>query len=459
MHHLINILPAFIKNNSFINFFYSKIFKRAYLNKQQKVYNLLKQIENLTITEKQDIQNELLNNILITSYQNCAYYKKIFNENNVNLNDPLTFKRIPFLTKDIVRKNSKEIINCNFKSRNLISRNTGGSTGEPFEFYSDKLSGAIDNAHHEYLYNIIGKEKNDIVIGAGGVYLSKRLRNKNIFWKKNNKNNIWSTYDFSVLYITDYNINFYVNKLIELKPSILRGYPSFFDKIASYLLKNNINLNFKVKGIVLTAEMCTVEQRKNIEKAFSTLIFFEYGHSEISVFCYTNDNSYIYKPSPIYGYVEVVKDDGTDAETGEIGEIIVTGFCNLGMPFIRYRTGDLGEVFSKNGGIVKLKRIIGRTQDYILSKENQKVFLTALIFGQHLNAFKKISKWQIIQNKIGLVKLKIVKLEGFTKEDEQEIIKKFINAANIDIEFEYVNFIPATKNGKHLFLIQNINHD
>ncbi|WP_194091525.1 phenylacetate--CoA ligase family protein [Vibrio hibernica] len=126
------------------------------------------------------------------------------------------------------------------------------------------------------------------------------------------------------------------------------------------------------------------------------------------------------------------------------------------MPFIRYDTGDMGELLFKNGGQVKFKKIVGRNQDFILSSDNQKVYLTALIFGQHLKAFKNIVQWQIVQNHIGIVELNIVKGQSFGCEDESEIINNFKSSAKITVIFKYVEEIPLTKRGKHLFLIQNI---
>jgi phenylacetate-CoA ligase len=338
----------------------------------------------------------------------------------------------------------------------LVKRNTGGSTGEPLGFYSDELAGAIDDAHHRYLYTIMGYKNGDVIADSGGIFIPKKLRDKNIYWLKYPKNTVWEDLGYSALYLTDSTIKYYIENLLEVKPAILRGYPSFWNKIAEYILSENIKLNFKVKGVNLTAEMCSDEQKENIEKAFSIMVYFEYGHSEMSVFCYTDDTTYTYKSSPIYGYVEVIKDNGEPASLGEEGEIVATSFCNRGMPFIRYRTGDRGVVSYRNGGIVHFKKIQGRTQDYIISRDNQKIFLTALIFGQHFKSFRKISKWQLIQNNIGKVTIKIVKLEGYSQDDENEIKEKIQNVANIELNFDYVNEIPLTQRGKHMFLIQNI---
>lgn len=449
-------LPKKIKSNSFLLNIYSKLFHRQNALLEKNTLNKLRDIEGYNLEEINELQQKMLFNMLKYAYENTDYYKAIFDANNIDLMSIDSFKKIPILNKSIIRNNTDSLISKKTPKILLGLRNTGGSTGEPLEFYSDSATGAIDNAHHWYLYSLMGYEKNDVIVSCGGNSIPEKLREKNIYWHENDKKCVWGELGFSVLYLTDFTIDYYIRKLIEIEPAILRGYPSFFDRLAQYILDNDIQLNFAVKGINLTAEMCSVSQRETIEKAFSSLVYFEYGHTEVCLYCYTTDNKYIYESSPIYGYIEVLDDNDNDIAIGKIGKIIVTGFNNHGMPFIRYDTGDMGELLYKNGGLVHFKKIVGRNQDYILSSDNQKIYLTALIFGQHLHAFKNIIQWQIVQNSIGLVELKVIKRKGFSNEDEIEIRANFEGVAKVSVTFKYVESIPLTKRGKHLFLIQNI---
>jgi phenylacetate-CoA ligase len=446
----------FIKNIGFLFKIYNWIFYRKFIEQEKLMFQNLLEMKQLSSKDIFDTQEEKLLSILEYAYNNTKYYKELFDKHNIDITKTTSLKNIPILTKKIIRNNIDNLLSKRFSKESLAKRNTGGSTGEPLEFYSDHLSGYFDNAHHWYLYSLMGYKKGDIIIGSGGTSIPQKLRDKNIYWIKESKDCVWGEYDFSVLYITDSNIRYYVEKLLEIKPAILRGYPSFFDKLATYIMKKNIKIDFFIKGIILTAEMCSTSQRLNIEKAFSSMVYFEYGHSEICLFCYTQDNSYIYKSSPLYGYIEVLDDDGNEVDVGDVGNIVVTGFNNHGMPFIRYDTGDMGEVYSKNGGTISFKKILGRNQDYILSKDNQKVFLTALIFGQHLKAFQNVVQWQLQQDKIGVVTINIIKGVDFNKTDETEILNNFNRVADLDLIFNYVTDIPITKRGKHLFLIQKI---
>lgn len=420
------------------------------LNEELAIAQHLESIRNFRDDQKGAISLERLADILEHAASTVPYYK------GLKLKCPRKLADFPVMTKNDYRENLGSFISEIFEIETLDKRNTGGSTGEPFEFYSNKKAGLADNAHHWFLYKLMGHKEGDLIVSGGGIHLPLELRKKNIFWEKRYRGHVFGDYAFSALYVDKSNVRIYVEKLLELQPAILRGYPSFFDRLATYIIENDVSLGFNVKGIILTAEMCSVDQRSRIEKAFGSTVFFEYGHTEISVYCYTKDAGYIYESSPNYGYVEVLDDDGENVSIGDVGRVVVTGFNNYGMPFVRYDTGDVARLATRSAGFVKLGEIFGRSQDFIWSKKKQKVWLTALIFGQHFKAFKNIIKWQLRQDAVGAVAIKIVRGYDYGSIDEREIIEKFQSSADILVSFEYVDAIPTTKAGKHLFLLQNV---
>lgn len=434
---------------------YRNFFRKDLIRLEEETFSELINLSKLGIDEQLKKQNEKLLDLLQFANKTCPYYKELFTKNHISVNGIKSFKRIPFLTKSLIKENFDKIISVEAKKTELRKSNTGGSTGEPLEFYTDQRSISIDNAHHKFVYNLMGYKKGDIIIDSGGIKLSPNLISKNIYWVKYPSYSIWGNWGFSALYLNNENIHFYINQILNLKPSIVRGYPSFLNELAQNILKNNISLDFKVKGINLTAEYCSEEQRISIEKAFSSKVYLEYGQGEKTVFCYSNGISYELISSPIYGYVEVIKENGEEALDGDEGEIIVTSLCNFSMPFIRYKTGDRAKVSTKKEGIVKFEKILGRAQDYIVDKHDRKVYITALIFGQHFEAFKKIKQWQIVQHKIGFIEMNIIKDEDFSQHDEDEIFEKIQSTAEVKIKFNYVNIIQPSKSGKKLFVIQN----
>jgi phenylacetate-CoA ligase len=140
---------------------------------------------------------------------------------------------------------------------------------------------------------------------------------------------------------------------------------------------------------------------------------------------------------------------------GESGEIVVTGYSNKVMPFIRYRTGDTAIYGGTINGVVKLKSLQGRTVDFIYNSDNKKVYLIGLVFGGHLKSFERIIRWQIEQDIPGFIEIRIVKDIGFSDFHEKEIVSLF-ESIGVKPELQYVDDIPLTQRGKRKFLIQKI---
>ena len=402
-----------------------------------------------------EIRNSLLKQIVNYAYNNCYYYKQLFKDAHIDLFDIVNqFNKIPLLDKSIIRDNADIIISSNLKKMVYSKRNTGGSTGEPLEFYT---SINYDSEHQHFLYKFMGYENGDKILAMDGTSIGLDLIERNIYWvKKSDRDLPYGSMALSSLYLNNNTILSYTNYINQFKPSIIRGYPAFIDEIATYILTNKINIEFKIKGIELTSESASRLQIDNIERAFKSKVFLQYGHSESALFCYSIDESYEYYCSPFYGFVEVITESGENAKPGELGEVVVTGFYNYAMPFIRYKTGDLAVFLNNCDGIVKLKSVVGRTQDYVFNNLYEKTLLTALIFGLHYKAFANIKKWQIVQDIPGEVIVKIVADKLFDKKDEEEISNNFFNVAKILTKFEYVDSIPLTKRGKFMFLLQNI---
>lgn len=423
-----------------------------------RYYDILINMHEGKIDNIKELSEINLLNILQYAGKHTEYYKNLFQRIHYDPNSLEGFETIPLLDKPIIRKNYNSLVSDELMKLNYYKMNTGGSTGEPLEFFVSSFAGSIDTVHQEFVFKkFMQYQKGDRIVAFCGSSVPKRDLDNHIYWIETSKNDIpYGRLAYSSLYLKPETINYYLSHILDTQPVILRGYPSFLSSIAEYILQKNISIPFNIKGIQLTAENAYLWQIENIKKAFNARIFFQYGHSEVCVYGYTYNEKYEYYCSPFYGYTEILDLKGKHVIPGEVGEVVVTGFYNYAMPFIRYRTGDMAVYAGNKDGIVHLAKISGRTQDYIITKNGDKVATTALIFGQHLHAFKNIQKWQLEQNLPGKVNVKIIKGFEYSSNDEFEIQKIFRDVCDIDTEFEYVGNIPLTPRGKFKFFIQNI---
>ena len=255
----------------------------------------------------------------------------------------------------------------------------------------------------------------------------------------------------------------YVEHLMHYRPHILSGYPSLIAKLAEYILEKEISLPFKIKGVELDSESTYGWQLKRIRRAFSPNITLQYGHAEMCVFAYTVDDSHEYVCSPFFGLVEVLGSDGKPAPPGGIGEIVVTGFHNHALPFIRYRTGDLAVLCRSDNGVVRLREVLGRAQDYIVTRRGPEGFVAtpfhSTLFGDDYDALRNITNWQLVQDAPGEVVLKIVPREGFSQADEAQLTCMLTSFLDVTLTTEFVDAIPPSSSGKYQLIVQNVGPD
>jgi phenylacetate-CoA ligase len=98
-----------------------------------------------------------------------------------------------------------------------------------------------------------------------------------------------------------------------------------------------------IKSVLLSADFVSDETRKTIRETWGAEVFEHYGMTEMGLGCAVSceyQNGYHVREADLY--LEII-DPGTGSvlPDGEWGEIAFTTLTRIGMPFIRYRTGDV----------------------------------------------------------------------------------------------------------------------
>lgn len=405
-------------------------------------------------TKWRTIQRNELIKLLKYAQKHSKYFNTLIKDNITIKNVNSIFNSLPLLDKEIIQREGENIFSKEINNKTRWA-NTGGSTGEPLRFPTLTSCMPWELLNQFILYKKMGYKFGELIVAIDGSRISESNLKKNIYWVKG-INFPYGKYSYSTQYLNIETISYYINSMNKLKPSYLRGYPS---GIKEFCLLANIkgkSLDFNLKGIYLTSENFSNEDKKIIASFFNCPVYGQYGHTEASIFAIQEPSSDEYVCSPLYGITEILNGEGEQVKKGEQGEIVVTGFSHIGMPFIRYKTGDLAIYGGINKyGEVILSNLLGRDVDFIYNKNDEKIYLVGFIFGGHIKAFNYIQSWQIIQNEKGKVILLIIKSKGFTIHIEKQIYDLF-KYKDIDITIKYVDAIPKTKRGKRKFLIQNI---
>ena len=433
---LYQMIPARIKYGSF----YFKYRKRLlHFSTLPDIETIKKESEKLLIEQV---------NYAIRNIPFYSGYPKMVTASDI--------RNYPIITKKTLLDNFDACLNPNRLIRR-IRANTGGSTGTPLEFYLEKnVSRPKEKAHFDWYWGQFGYKPNAKTLMVRGTPLP------------NYRDYEHRTID-NVLNVSCYNIN--ENNIVAIlgvinafKPSFIHAYPSSLKVIVSLLESYHAQLPFQIKAMFLGSEHLSTSDRHRFETFFNAPAVNWYGSSERLLHggnCPCSDEYHFY---PAYGFLELLDDKGNAVTCpGEEGRIVATGFDNRVMPFIRYDVGDLGilsETTECSCGFkgVSLKRITGRGQDVIVLSDGTKVSLTALIFGQHLEAFDKIREMQVVQDKVGELEIRIVKNSEFSGKDETNLRKTLAKSVNhkLTIMISYVTEVSKTSRGKNIFFVSRL---
>lgn len=402
-----------------------------------------------------DVQREFLYEILCYAKLHSMYYKQYIPDSLELSNCFDVLKDLPLLTKDIIREKKDYIYSDEIDNNNWA--NTGGSTGEPLCFPILKSRHNMEQICQSILYHKMGVSvPKDLIISIDGTRIPQNSIDKNVYWKSNSFNFPYGKYCLSTIYMSEKSMPYYIDFLNHVKPNVMRGYPSGFSELSNYCKNHHVKLNFKLKGIYLTSENFGEEEEELISEVFDCPVWGQYGHTEESVFAVKSPQKDSYICNPLYGFTEILNESGDHVGKGQIGEIVVTGFNHYGLPFIRYKTGDLAEYGgSQDNGSVVINKLLGRSVDYLINSLGEKVYLVGFIFGGHLKAFNNIRQWQLEQYEKGIVEMKTVKGFGYSEQVDIEIKELFVKY-NMTVNIHFTNAIEKTGRGKIKFLIQHL---
>lgn len=400
-------------------------------------------------------QVERLSAILKHAYAHCPYYTDLFDAVGFDPDRVGDLQKIPLLDKDTARHRTPDLTADNIGRMRHHVKRTGGSISEPLRFPLSELACEMDAVHYQFAYECMGYLPGDRILAFSGPELPAELVARNVFWLESpNKQDLpYGRLYYSAFWVNEDTLPMLTQHMLHNQPAILRGYPSLINEFMSYMIENAVEAPSTVKGIQFTSENVLPMHIEKAQATFHTQVFLQYGHSEMGVFAYTVDDTYVYRCSPFFGITEVLNEDGTHVAKGEIGEVVVTGLHNFAFPFIRYRTGDMATYSGNDNGFVLLERMEGRIHDYFHGADGRRV---SIMMIPELDAFLRIGRWQAIQDVPGTAVLKVVKEPEYTDHDEKELIDYFRTQCKIDVQIEYVDSIPLTQRGKLRQLVQNI---
>jgi len=429
------------------------VYNWKYGIKYNDILNSLNKSQFFSPEQIRENQWQRIKEIIDFAYNNNAFYHNHFENASIHPQDIKSwedFSSLPLLTKDDIRNNLDNMISKGYLKENMHHKRTGGSTGVPVHLYVDNYAANFKRAaahrHNTWAHYLPGMKRASLWGDTDKKYSFK----EKIYMKLYDR-----TIYLDTLKMDDAYLFKFVERIRKYSPKSLIGHGHSLFYFAKFLQDNKID-TIKFDGIISTAETLFDTERKVVEDVFGKIVFDRYGCEELSIIaseCEEHDGLHINAEGL---YVEVIGGDEIAP-----GELVITDLVNKGMPFIRYKIGDLATVLndpcSCNRGLPRLGKVLGRTTDILYTPEGKSISGVSILdtFVIHIKGFKQV---QIIQNKIDYVLFKIVKDSDFSeaslKKLQVTVLKIFGDRMKYGIEF--IDKIPTTARGKFQFTICNV---
>ncbi|MCK4895135.1 MAG: phenylacetate--CoA ligase family protein, partial [Calditrichia bacterium] len=408
----------------------------------------------------QAIQQRKLKYMLNHCMRNVPYYCRIFEKLKIKEQDlcsPEILTSLPLLDKSIIRENYNQLRASNITEHRAQKNSTSGSTGESLFFLTDKkmaLTRMVTTFRNYEWCQVSPFDRQAMLWGARfDEPDTKSFADKLRAWTRPNL--FLSSYK-----MTESQMGDYAGLLQKYSPKLLTSYPSPLEHFAYFCENHNLQTP-SLRAIICSAEQLAETQRELFERVFAVPVFNRYGCREfgnIAQECEYHCGLHINTERVI---IEVLRENGSECEAGEIGELVITDLDNEIMPFIRYRIGDMGSWSEKKcpcgRGLPLLEKIEGRVFDLIHIPSGNSIsgtFWTLLL--RHIST--DILNFQIMQETLEKITIRLQMKEKILTENQNSQLRQKIKeiSPELDVEIEYVDSIEPTPGGKNRFIISKL---
>lgn len=394
-----------------------------------------------------------LRRLLARAGARVPYYGRLFAELSFdpeNLRSTAELARLPFLTKPLIRENLEALKAEDAGPMTLF--NTGGSTGEPLQFYlgSERVSHDVAAKWRATRWWGVDIGDPEIVIWGSPIELLAQDRVREL------RDRLFRTRLLPAFEMSESRLDEFVDEIVRTRPRMLFGYPSSLALVAEHARARGRDLTaLGIRVAFVTAEQLYPHQRQALATGYGCRVANGYGGRDLGFVAHECPEGRLHITAEDV-LVEIVDSEGRSLPEGEQGEIVVTHFATGEFPFIRYRSGDLGalshETCPCGRGLPLLQEVSGRTTDFIVAKDGTVMHALALIYA--IRDVPGVKNFKILQEDLDHTRVLLVTENGFPAEREEGIRKRLAErlGASVRISIARVAEIPKTASGKHRYV-------
>lgn len=413
-------------------------------------YAELTRLQRLPGAEVGNLQQRKLHALIYHCRAHVPYYRQLLAEHGLPERPTAEeFSRLPPLEREDIRQDPERLKAEGFQQE-LIRYNTGGSTGAPLVFYTDKLKEARHNAYKLLCRGWFGIRPGDRQVDFWGSPIEldrqSRLRIMKDHWLLNQM--LLSAFD-----LTEARLNHYVDYLNKFQPRLIYGYPTVTYRVARFIEETGRILRFRPRLVACTSEMLLDHQREVIGRVLKAPVANEYGARDAGLIAHECPCHNLHIAAG-HVYVEVDQPD----EDG-VGDLLVTNLDGYGFPLLRYRVGDRGQLADGHCecglGLPLMAELAGRRNDFVVGAGGKLIHSLGPVYV--LREYPQIQQFKIIQQPDLSLEVEVVTNDGLTETDQAHIRSQMakILGFEVDVKLQFVATISPEQSGKYRWVVSH----
>ena len=400
------------------------------------------------------LKNEAFLNLVKQVYNYSHYYRDILSAHGYTLNDfkdISDIKKFPLLTKDNIKTFREKILSVNIPYSDCITRNSGGTTGEPIKIEIDKQARLNDLYFYYRGLNWMGYSPGQPMVkffgGSLGGSNSPTLKNKIKKWVSNEL-------FMPAFSLQKENAIQYLDTIKAKGKTHIQGYVSSIYTLATYAKELNYK-GLQIKGAFTTAEQLPIEQAAFISEVFGCDVKGFFGCAEVNCVGFQTKMGGAYIVPDEIVHIETIK----NPETGMENSFLLTSLYNFRTPLIRYLNGDTG-ILEQGKKYTEIEELSGRSADMFVKNDGS--FISSILATQTMQITgltEKIKKYQLIQETPADITFCY---EPFSNDLGDTERKHLINVFQKRLGEEFrINLVKSadfvkSSSGKHRLMVNNV---
>lgn len=430
------------------------------LSGRDHIWMLRELVDNESLDEEQlaSLQFERLRTLLRHCYANVPYYRALFDELGAQPEDITSlddYGRLPVLTKRMLKDNVESLIATNFDRGGLHANRTGGSVGEPTQFYQDRTY--LEWGSAAFLRNLLwtGYRLGERQVWFWGYRSFERAPLKTKLQRA-----FLRRWELSPLDLSDKSMEGWEAVVRRVKPRLLYGYASALSAFAAHVERSGRAVE-GIHAVMSSSEALLPEQRELVRRVLGASTFGQYGSMEAYAMASECRCGSMHVNSDV-NLIEFVALTGETHGTGG-RDTVVTPLLSYGMPLLRYVNGDQGA--PEQGrcacglALPRMKLSISRTLDNPVLSDG--TVLHSLTLVRQVSGIRGVGRFQFRQTAPDVLELLVVKDHRFdegTNRVLSELEAELRRALRVRVKVPviFVDDIPLTSSGKHKYIVSGL---